>query len=153
MVVEKDRSLKTEMHGRAYYFCSDSCLHTFVSPEQELKNLKRRVIVAITGVVLLAILRAGVYIGLAAGAVTVTWVPIPSLPFFTWGVWLFILVTPIQFIGGWTFYVGAYRAIKTRMINMDFLIAMGTLVAYFYSTIVICSEYLACACGRKGCVF
>ena len=136
MVVEKDRSLKTEMHGRAYYFCSDSCLHTFVSPEQELKNLKRRVSVAITGVVLLAILRAGVYIGLAAGAVTVTWVPIPALPFFTWGVWLFILVTPIQFIGGWTFYVGAYRAIKTRMINMDFLIAMGTLVAYFYSTIV-----------------
>jgi len=136
MVVPKEHSLKTEMHGRAYYFCSDSCLHTFVSPEQELKNLKRRVSVAITGVVLLAILRAGVYIGLAAGAVTVTWVPIPSLPFFTWGVWLFILVTPIQFIGGWTFYVGAYRAIKTRMINMDFLIAMGTLVAYFYSTIV-----------------
>ena len=136
MVVEKGHSLKTEMGGRTYYFCSDGCLHTFVSPEQELKNLKRRVSVAITGVVLLAILRAGIYIGLAAGAVTVTWVPIPALPFFTWGVWLFILVTPIQFIGGWTFYVGAYRAIKTRMINMDFLIAMGTLVAYFYSTIV-----------------
>ena len=136
MVVEKERSLKAEMHGRTYYFCSDSCLHTFVSPEQELKNLKRRVSVAITGVILLAILRAGIYIGLAAGAVTVTWVPIPALPFFTWGVWLFILVTPIQFIGGWTFYVGAYRAIKNRMINMDFLIAMGTLVAYFYSTVV-----------------
>src|SRR3990170_753649 len=101
MVVPKEHSLKTEMHGRTYYFCSDSCLHTFVSPEQELKNLKRRVSVAITGVVLLAILRAGVYIGLAAGAMTVTWVPIPALPFFTWGVWLFILVTPVQFIGGW----------------------------------------------------
>ncbi|MBI5893079.1 MAG: heavy metal translocating P-type ATPase [Deltaproteobacteria bacterium] len=136
MVVEKDRSLKTQIAGRTYYFCSDGCLKTFESPEQELKNLKKRVTVAITGVVLLALLRVGVYVGLAAGAVTVTWVPIPALPFFTWGVWLFILVTPIQFIGGWTFYVGAYRAIKTRMINMDFLVAMGTLVAYFYSTIV-----------------
>src|SRR3989337_2967552 len=136
MVVPKEHSLKTEMHGRTYYFCSDSCLHTFVSPEKELKNLKRRVSVAITGVILLAILRAGIYIGLAAGCVTVAGVSIPALPFFTWGVWLFILVTPIQFIGGWTFYVGAYRAIKTRMINMDFLIAMGTLVAYFYSTVV-----------------
>src|SRR3989337_673812 len=136
MVVPKEHSLKTEMHGRTYYFCSDSCLHTFVSPEKELKNLKRRVSVAITGVILLAILRAGIYIGLAAGCVTVAGVSIPALPFFTWGVLLFILVTPIQFIGGWTFYVGAYRAIKNRMINMDFLIAMGTLVAYFYSTVV-----------------
>ena len=48
-----------------------------------------------------------------------------------------IIVTPVQLIGGWGFYKGAYNAIKNRMINMDFLIALGTSVAYVYSVIVI----------------
>jgi P-type Cu+ transporter len=50
---------------------------------------------------------------------------------------LFIIVTPVQFIGGWTFYVGAYQAIKRRTANMDLLISVGTLAAYIYSTIVL----------------
>lgn len=75
--------------------------------------------------------------GLATGATILTWAPIPQLPWFTWGVWLFILVTPVQFIGGWSFYKGAYNAAVNRMINMDVLIAMGTSVAYFYSVVVI----------------
>jgi hypothetical protein len=67
----------------------------------------------------------------------VSWAPIPSLPWFTWGVWLFILVTPVQFIGAWSFYKGAWTAIRSRAINMDFLIVLGTSVAYFYSVAVI----------------
>ena len=51
--------------------------------------------------------------------------------------WLFLLVTPVQFIGGWSFYKGAWNAIRTRSINMDFLIALGTSVAYFYSVAVL----------------
>src|SRR3990172_7234685 len=137
MVVEKGKSLKKEMGGRAYYFCSDGCLRTFVAPEEELKSMKRRVSIALAGVLLLALLRAGFFLGLAAGATILTWAPIPQLPWFTWGVWLFILVTPVQFIGGWGCYKGAYNAVKSRMINMDFLIALGTSVAYLYSVIVI----------------
>jgi Cu+-exporting ATPase len=38
--------------------------------------------------------------------------------------WLFILVTPVQFIGGWGFYKGVWSAICTRSINMDFLIQL-----------------------------
>jgi Cu+-exporting ATPase len=52
------------------------------------------------GVLALAILRAGAFLALATGATIVTWAPIPQLPWFTGGVWLFILVTCVQFIGG-----------------------------------------------------
>ncbi|MBI3898862.1 MAG: heavy metal translocating P-type ATPase [Gammaproteobacteria bacterium] len=137
MVVEKASALKTERAGRTYYFCSSGCQRTFESPEQELSSMKRRVTIALAGVLALAILRAAAFIALAAGATIVTWAPIPQLPWFTWGMWLFILVTPVQFIGGWSFYKGAWAAIKTRSINMDFLIALGTSVAYFYSVAVI----------------
>ena len=137
MVVEKGKSLKKELGGRMYYFCSDGCLKTFESPEEELKKMKRRVSIALAGVLVLALLRAAFFLGLAAGATIVTWAPIPQLPWFTWGMWLFILVTPVQFIGGWSFYKGAYNAVKNRMINMDFLIALGTSVAYVYSVVVI----------------
>ena len=51
--------------------------------------------------------------------------------------WLFLLVTPVQFIGGWSFYKGAWNALRSRAINMDFLIALGTSVAYFYSVAVL----------------
>jgi len=51
--------------------------------------------------------------------------------------WLFLLVTPVQFIGGWSFYRGAWNGTRTRAINMDFLIARGTSVAYFYSVAIL----------------
>jgi P-type Cu+ transporter len=137
MVVPKATSLKTERSGRTYYFCSQTCLNTFLDPERELKSMRKRVTLALTGVLLLAILRAAAFLGLAAGVTLVTWVPIPILPWFTWGVWLFLLTTPVQFIGGWSFYVGSWNAIRTRHINMDFLIALGTTVAYVYSVVVV----------------
>jgi Cu+-exporting ATPase len=137
MVVEKDKSLKKEAGGRTYYFCSEGCLQTFSDPEEELRRMKKRVSVALFGVLALAVLRVAAFMGLAAGATVLTWAPVPALPWFTWGVWLFILVTPVQFIGGWSFYVGAYNAVKNWMINMDMLIALGTTTAYAYSVVVI----------------
>jgi Cu+-exporting ATPase len=137
MMVSKATALSSERGGRTYYFCSTGCQRTFESPERELKSMKTRVMIALTGVLALAILRAGAFLALAAGATIVTWAPIPALPWFTWGMWLFLLVTPVQFIGGWSFYVGAWNAIRTRAINMDTLIALGTSVAYFYSVAVL----------------
>lgn len=137
MMVDKATALTSQRGGRKYYFCSQTCLRTFEDPERELKSMRTRVAIALTGVLALAFLRAGAFIALAAGATLLTWVPIPALPWFTWGVWLFILVTPVQFIGGWSFYVGAWQAVRSRMINMDFLIALGTTVAYLYSVVVV----------------
>jgi Cu+-exporting ATPase len=137
MMVDKSSALKTERAGRAYYFCSVGCQRTFESPEQELKSMRTRVMIAMSGVLVLAVMRAAVFLGLAGGAMTLSWVPVDALPWFTWGVWMMILVTPVQFIGGWGFYKGAWNAIRARNINMDFLIALGTSVAYFYSVAVV----------------
>ena len=137
MVVQRATALRTQSGGRTHYFCSTGCQRSFVEPEAELRNLKRRMTVALTGVLVLALLRAAVFLGLAAGATVLTWAPIPWLPWFTWGVWMLILVTPVQFIGGWSFYKGAWQAVRSRTVNMDFLVAMGTSVAYFYSVIVV----------------
>ncbi len=137
MLVDKATALKTERAGRAYYFCSTGCQRTFESPEQELKSMKTRVAIAMSGVLVLAAMRAAVFLGLAGGAMTVSFVPFDFLPWFTWGVWMMILVTPVQLIGGWGFYVGTWNAIKTRTINMDTLIALGTTTAYLYSVAVV----------------
>jgi Cu+-exporting ATPase len=137
MVIPKDRSIKREVGGRIYYFCSEGCVKTFESPEAELKSMKRRVTIALTGILALAVFRAAVFLGLAAGATVLTWVPIPLLPWFTWGVWLFIITTPIMIFGGKGFFIGAYQAIKKRVANMDLLIALGTSTAYIYSAFVV----------------
>jgi Cu+-exporting ATPase len=44
-----------------------------------------------------------------------------------------ILATPVQFIIGKQFYVGAYKALRNGSANMDVLVVMGTSGAYFYS--------------------
>ena len=49
---------------------------------------------------------------------------------------MFILATPVQFVVGYTFYVGAYKGLRNKTANMDTLIAMGTSTAYIYSTVV-----------------
>src|SRR5574338_122690 len=137
MIVDEKKALHSEIGSRNFYFCSPVCQSTFVNPEKELSKLKKRMYVAASGALVLAILRGGLYLGLAFGAVAVTWVPFPQIPFLSWGLIHFIIVTPVQFIGGWTFYVGAYQAIKRRTANMDLLISIGTLVAYFYSVTVL----------------
>ncbi|WP_226545043.1 heavy metal translocating P-type ATPase [Bacillus thuringiensis] len=43
------------------------------------------------------------------------------------------LATPVQFIIGGQFYIGAYKALRNKSANMDVLVALGTSAAYFYS--------------------
>ncbi|MFU2014503.1 heavy metal translocating P-type ATPase [Peribacillus butanolivorans] len=56
------------------------------------------------------------------------------MPDFLMNPWVqMAFATPVQFIIGKQFYVGAYKALKNKSANMDVLVAMGTSAAYFYS--------------------
>ena len=48
--------------------------------------------------------------------------------------WLqLLLATPVQFVLGARFYVGAWKALRAKSGNMDLLVALGTSTAYLYS--------------------
>lgn len=61
-------------------------------------------------------------------ATPIFWSPAPWVQF--------LLATALQFGPGCYFYRGAYRAIRSRQLNMDFLIALSTTVIYGYSTVL-----------------
>ena len=52
-----------------------------------------------------------------------------------WVQWL--LATPVQFWSGRRFYLGAWKALRGGTANMDVLVALGTSVAYVFSTAVL----------------
>ncbi|WP_230986948.1 heavy metal translocating P-type ATPase [Cohnella fermenti] len=57
--------------------------------------------------------------------------PVPELFMKPW--FQFALATPVQFLIGWRFYEGAYKALRSGSANMDVLVALGTSAAYGYS--------------------
>ena len=58
----------------------------------------------------------------------------PGMPGISWQMWLsFILTTILQFTAGWTFYRGAYKALRNGYANMDVLVALGITAAYGWS--------------------
>ncbi|MFD1175622.1 heavy metal translocating P-type ATPase [Paenibacillus puldeungensis] len=60
-----------------------------------------------------------------------SWIWTPELFMNPW--FQLILATPVQFVIGAGFYIGAYKALRNRSANMDVLVALGTSAAYFYS--------------------
>ena len=88
---------------------------------REIKALARKVIIAgAVGVVVM----------------TVMYVPLETLRLtsFQLNLILWALATPVQFWIGATFYQGAWAGLKRRTTNMNTLVALGTTVAYGYST-------------------
>ena len=69
--------------------------------------------------------------------------PLMFLPM-TRGVMYIILAlaTVVQFTAGWTFYRGAYHALKNRSANMDVLVALGITASYGYSLMTTLHMFL-----------
>lgn len=121
-VEESPEALRANVRGTTYYFCSESCLRTFIAPEIELRSVRRAV--ALSLVLGIPVLVLSYLPALLPSSIPIGWV-------------LLALATPVQFVAGRRFYVGTYNAIKMRASNMDFLIAVGTSAAYFYSLIYV----------------
>src|ERR1700733_14054152 len=118
-VDEQTAELKAEVRGVTYYFCSKACMREFLAPEKELRELKFEVAACAA---------------LSLPILLLTY--LSPLPPRSSDYALFILETPLQFIVGRRFYRGVYDSVKNRMGNMDVLIALGTTVAWAYSTVV-----------------
>jgi P-type Cu+ transporter len=65
-------------------------------------------------------------------------VGVPAAPAWLLDPWVqFAIATPIQWIAGWAFYVGAFKAVRNKSANMDVLVVLGTSAAYLYSVWLI----------------
>jgi Cu+-exporting ATPase len=130
MVVDADKAIKRRIGDRTYYFCSETCARVYERPEMELKQMKRRVALALAGVVSVAALRVLAMLGLAVAIMTFKIVGISA-----WDLALFILSTPIVWAAGWGIHHGAYKALRNRSINMDVLITTGVLAGWGYGAV------------------
>lgn len=91
---------------------------------QKENELKKQLIKLIISAVLAAPLLMTMFVHLFG-------IKIPHIFMNPW--FQFTLSTPIQFIIGWQFYVGAYKNLRNGSANMDVLVAIGISAAYFYS--------------------
>ncbi len=120
LVEEGQHALTATLHGTRYFFCSETCLIQFQAPEKALARLKQLVV---TGALLTAPITALTYLPI-----------IPSRDINN--LVMFVLSIPVQFVVGFRFYRGSYDALRSRVGNMDLLIALGTSAAWAYSAIV-----------------
>lgn len=130
MIVDADSAIKLRIGDRTYYFCSETCARVYERPELELGAMKRRVALALAGVVSVAALRVLAMFGLVAAMMAFRIAGLSA-----WDLAFFIISTPIVWITGWNIYYGAYKALRSRSINMDVLIASGVLAGWGYGAI------------------
>jgi len=118
-VDEATSQLKAMVRGRTYYFCSQTCMETFLEPEKEFRKLE--ILVAFS-------------FALGIPTLILSWATPLQMELNNFA--LFFLATPVQFIAGWRYYKGTWDALRNRSANMDVLIAVGTTAAWGYSTLV-----------------
>ncbi|UJL46655.1 copper-translocating P-type ATPase [Virgibacillus sp. NKC19-16] len=114
-IIDKIKKLGYDAHPKAE--AEEKQTHK----EKEIKNMKTKLIVS-------AVLTAPLIVTMLVHLFNMN---IPDIFMNPW--FQFALATPVQFIIGWQFYVGAYKNLRNGGANMDVLVALGTSAAYFYS--------------------
>ena len=114
-VDERTAELTLVRENRSYFFCSTHCLQQFGEPVRELARLRHRLAVSWP-------------LSIAVAAITY------AVHFTDWPWVAFALAGVVQFYPGLEFYRGTYDAIRSRIWNMDILIAVGTSIAFAYSS-------------------
>ncbi|OMF32241.1 copper-translocating P-type ATPase [Paenibacillus sp. FSL H8-0548] len=92
--------------------------------KQEIRRLKQRFTVSL-------LLSLPLLWAMAGHFSFTSFLPVPEL--FMNGWFQLALAAPVQFIIGWHFYIGAYKALRNGSANMDVLVVLGTSAAFFYS--------------------
>src|SRR3990170_4230891 len=128
-VDESTSTLNAVVGGRKYYFCSTTCMETFLEPEKEMKKLRFLVAFSFALGIPAFLVSLAMELPQTKTILEPYMVPLTFL--------VFLLATPVQFWPGWRFYRGTVDAIKNRSANMDVLIAMGTTAAWAYSTAIL----------------
>ncbi|MED1646121.1 heavy metal translocating P-type ATPase [Brevibacillus agri] len=100
--------------------------------QKEIQRQKRKLIIS-------AILSLPLLWSMVGHFSFTTWIYVPELFMNPW--FQLLLATPVQFIIGRHFYIGAYKALRNGSANMDVLIALGTSAAYFYSLYLTLNWY------------
>jgi Cu+-exporting ATPase len=129
-VEEKKNSIRYDVKGKEYFFCSNQCLNEFKQPEKELRILKIHVAVSIALTIPIIFLSLPHMLPAQFGRL------FPMDLMHNISYLLLVLATPLQFWIGWRFYKGFWDGIKAKASNMDTLIAIGTTAAYLYSAAV-----------------
>ena len=129
-VEEKKDSIRYDVKGKEYFFCSNQCLNEFRQPEKEFRILKIHVAVSIALTIPIIILSLPHMLPAQFGRL------FPMDLMHNISYLLLVLATPLQFWIGWRFYKGFWDGIKAKASNMDTLIAIGTTAAYSYSAAV-----------------
>src|SRR5438094_1512357 len=139
MYVDEGTHLTAAVRGRKYYFCSETCLETFVAPEKELARLKRLTAFSLGIGIPLFVVGLGQGLG--------WWLMGLEEPL---NLVFFVLATPVQFVAGYRFYRGFVDAIRNKSANMDVLIAIGTTAAWAYSAVVTFLPFAGVDLADKG---
>src|SRR2546429_4937797 len=113
MYVDEGTHLRAVVRGRKYYFCSETCLETFVAPEKELARLKRLTLFSLGIGIPLFVVGFGQGLG--------WWLAGLEEPL---NLVFFVLATPVQFVAGYRVHRGFLDAISNKSANMDGLISI-----------------------------